>query len=102
MNVNDGAVTGAGELAARRDQQAQVDVRRVVGAQEIPPNIEAARRHARAAAFSTAPTREAVLLTGYAAALSQDPTVVLGSPELVRDVAGRARGPSRTRRSLPA
>lgn len=90
MNLDDGPATGAGEFAARREQQDQVEVRRVVEAQ-IAPNMEAVRHYARAAASSTAPTTEAVLLTRYAAALSQDPTVVLGSPELVRDVAGRAR-----------
>ncbi len=59
------------------------------GLHRDPAAVEALRH--RAAALSTASTGEAVLLTRYVAALSQDPTVVLGSPDLVRDVAQRAR-----------
>ncbi len=95
MNPADRPFVAADAPPARRPEQHaeqyQAEVRRTVEAQQIAPDIEVVRHYARATALSAAPAREAVLLTRYAAALSQDPTVALGSPELVRDVAQRAR-----------
>ncbi len=78
-------------LAKQARQQARAQAQTAAGFQPGTAAAEGVQRRAPAAALSTAPTGEAVLLASRVAALSQDPSVVLGSPELVRNVAQRAR-----------